>query len=77
MSKGLLEAAERIAEALTTQERLQLAKELAQQTRRDRWNRLFALIDARVKRWGSPSESEILQACREVRRERTSSHRGP
>ena len=70
MSKGLLEAAERIAEALTSEERAQLAKELAQQTRRDRWNHLFALIDARVKRHGAPSEAEILRACREVRRER-------
>ena len=76
MSKGLLEAAERIAEALTAEERAQLAKELAQQSRQDRWDRLFALIDARVKRYGAPSESEILRVCREVRRERAaSSHR--
>lgn len=76
MSKKLFEAAERIADELTAEERLRLARELAQRTRKDRWNRLFAMIDARVKRFGAPSETEIIRLCREVRRERAASHRG-
>ena len=75
MSKNLLEAAERITEELTTGERLQLEKDLGQRTRKDRWNRLFAMIDARVKRHGAPSEAEIIRLCRKVRRERSPSYR--
>lgn len=71
MSKNLLEAAERITKELTDAERLQLAKELTQQARTERWDRLFAMIDARVKRYGpAPTEDEIIRLCRQVRRER-------
>ena len=75
MSKNLLEAAERIAQELTVEERLKLAMELTLRTRKDRWNRLFATIDARVKRHGAPSEETIFRVCREVRRERAARDR--
>ena len=75
MSKNLLEAAERIAQELTSEERLQLAKELAGRTRKDRWNHLFAVIDERVKRFGAPSEADIIRLCREVRQRGTSRRR--
>ena len=75
MSKNLLEAAERIADELTSEERLQLTKELVGRTRKDRWNRVFAVIDQRVRRYGAPSEEEIVRLCREVRRERSASRR--
>ena len=75
MSKNLLEAAEKIVEELTPDERRRLAAELTQQTRNERWDRLFAAIDARVKRYGAPSEAEIVRLCREVRRERSNARR--
>ena len=75
MSKNLLEAAERIADELTPKERLTLARELAQRTRTARWNRLFALLDDRVKRYGAPSQRLIVRLCREVRRERSGRRR--
>ena len=77
MSKNLLEAAERIVDELTTQERLQLTKDLLKHARKTRWNRLFALIDERVQRYGAPSEEEILRLCREVRRGRHPAPRRP
>ena len=76
MSKRLLEAAERIAEELSPEERMQLAKELAQRTRKDRWNRLFRMIDDRVRRYAAPSQAEIIRLCREVRHGRAAAHRG-
>ena len=42
MSRNLLEAAERIAEELTTEEKIRLVKQLAHETLQARWNRLLA-----------------------------------
>jgi len=49
MSKNLLEAAERIAEELTTDEKIQLVRQLEQETLKARWNRLVADTDQRRK----------------------------
>ena len=78
MSKNLLEAAERITDELTAEERMKLLNDLAQRMgkdRRDRWTKLFASIDARVRRYGAPPYEEILRVCREVRRERAARRR--
>ncbi len=75
MSKNVLEALERLTDELTQDEQAQLAEELNRRTRKTRWNRLFTAIDARVKRYGAPSEEEIIRLCREVRRERAPSRR--
>ena len=48
MSKNLLEAAERIAEELSVEERLTLAKELMQQARKTEWDQLFQSIDRKL-----------------------------
>ena len=77
MSKNLLEAAARIAEELSESECLTLAKELSMRTRKERWNRVFAAIDERVRRYGAPSEEAIIRLCREVRRGRSASRRRP
>ena len=75
MSKNVFEAVERLTEELTTEERVRLARELAQRTRKDRWNRLFTMIDERVKRFGAPSEADIVRLCHKVRRERSATRR--
>ena len=75
MSKHVLEAMERLTHELTQDEQAQLADELNRRTRKARWNRLFTAIDARVRRYGTPSEEEIIRLCREVRRERAASRR--
>lgn len=75
MSKSLFEAAGLIAQELSAEERARLAKDLMHQTRNERWNRIFAAIDERVRRYGAPSEAEITRLCREVRRERRARRR--
>ena len=69
MSKNLLEAAERIADELTTEERLKFARELAQRTLKDSWNRLFAQLDQRRK-GRRFTMAEIQREIDAVRRER-------
>jgi len=70
MSKNLLEAAERIAEELSMEERLQLAKELVQQARKDRWDRLFRSIDQKLKgrRFTMKGINAEIAAVRRARR---------
>ena len=75
MSKNLLEAVERLTEELTPDEQTRLAKDLTHRTRGQRWDRVFSAIDARVRRYGAPSEQEIVRLCREVRRGRSASAR--
>lgn len=69
MSKNLLEAAERIAEELSDEERLRLVRDLVQRTRRDRWDRLFQSIDRRLK-GRRFTMAEINAEIAAVRRER-------
>lgn len=70
MSKNLLEAAERIAQELSAEERLQLAKELMQRTRKDRWNRLLDSIDRKLKgrRFTMAEINAEIAAVRRARR---------
>ena len=70
MSKNLLEAAERIAEELSAEERLQLAKELAQQARKDRWNRLLDSMDRRLQGRRPLTMAEVNAEIAAVRRAR-------
>ncbi len=69
MSKKLLEAAERIAEELSVEERLQLTKELVQRVREAQWDRLFRSIDRRRK-GRRFTMTEIQREIDVVRRER-------
>ncbi len=75
MSKNVLEAVERLTEELTPEEQARLVKDLSQRTRRQRWDRVFSAIDARVRRYGAPSEDDIVRLCRTVRRSRGASAR--
>lgn len=70
MSKNLLEAAERIAEELSAEERLKLARELVQGARADRWNRLFHSIDRKLKgrRFTMKEINAEIAAVRRARR---------
>ena len=70
MSKNLLEAAERIAEELSAEERLKLAKELVQGARTDRWNHLFRSIDRKLKgrRFTMKEINAEIAAVRRARR---------
>lgn len=69
MSKNLLEAAERIAEELTEDERLRLVDELTRRTSKIRWSRLVAEIDQR-RRGRRFSMAQIQREIDAVRRER-------
>ena len=70
MSKNLLEAAERIAEELSGEERLTLVKELVQRTRKERWNQLFQSIDRKLKgrRFTMEEINAEIAAVRRARR---------
>jgi len=70
MSKNLLEAAERIAGELSVEERLRLTKDLVQQMRKDRWNRLFDSIDRKLKgrRFTMQEINAEIAAVRRARR---------
>ena len=70
MSKNLLEAAERITNELTEDERLQLIKDLLQRTRRARWTRLFQSIDRKLKgrRFTMAEINAEIAAVRRARR---------
>ena len=70
MSKNLLEAAERIAEELSVEERLKLMKDLAKRTRTDRWNHLFESIDRKLKgrRFTMKEINAEIDAVRQARR---------
>ena len=70
MSKNLLEAAERIADELSAEECLTLAKELMRRTRKEQWNRLFGSIDRKLKgrRFTMAEINAEIAAFRRVRR---------
>ena len=68
MSKNLLEAAERIAEELSAEDRLTLAKELMQQARKAEWNHLFHSIDRKLKGHRRLTMGEINAEIAAVRR---------
>ena len=67
-----LEAVEEVLEGLrlTNDERYRIALWLQRDWLKRQWQILLKRIDRRVKKYGRPSDEEIVEWCRQVRRER-------
>lgn len=70
MSKNLLEAAERVVEELTIDEKIRLVKQLERETAKARLERLWADVDRR-RRGRRFTMAEIVREIKAHRRERS------